>query len=133
MLSARRYSNGFPWPPPGLLVFYPGKQLAVFRYFSVRLRRREGEKRKTPYGGSTRVLGEPAAVLYRLGSIINHWNSRNKKSRGFSATIITTGLAAEKKKQSFAIAIVGLFCGSDSTKRCKNAAEASEASEHEFL
>ena len=65
------------------LAVYPGKQLAVFRYFSVRLRRREGEKRKTPYGGSTRVLGEPAAVLYRLGSIINHWNSRNKKSRGF--------------------------------------------------
>ena len=40
-------------------------------------------KEKTPYGGSTRVLGEPAAVLYRLGSIINHWNSSNKKSRGF--------------------------------------------------
>ena len=29
----------------------------------------------------TRVFGEPAAVLYRLGSIIHHWNSRNKKSR----------------------------------------------------
>ena len=105
----------------------------MFRYFSVRLRRREGEKRKTPYGGSTRVLGEPAAVLYRLGSIINHWNSSNKKSRDFCDTIITTGLAVEKKKQSFDCAIVGLFCGSDATKRCKNAAEASEASEHEFL
>jgi hypothetical protein len=62
--------------------YFPGKQ-HVFRYFSVRLRRREGEKRKTPYGGSTRVLGEPAAVLYRLGSIINHWNLTKKKSRGF--------------------------------------------------
>ena len=78
-------------------------------------------------------MGEPAAVLYRLGSIINHWNSRNKKSRGFFDAIITTERAAEKKKQSFAMAIVGLFCGSDATKRCKNAAEASEASEHEFL
>jgi hypothetical protein len=29
----------------------------------------------------TRVLGEPAAVLYRLGSIINHWNLTKKKSR----------------------------------------------------
>ena len=89
-----------------------GKQ-HVFRYFSVRLRRREGEKRKTPYGGSTRVLGEPAAVLYRLGSIINHWNSRNKKSRGFSATIITTERAAEKEKTSFAMR----DCGSLLRKR----------------
>ena len=46
---------------------------------------REGEKRKTPYGGSTRVLGEPAAILYRLGSIINYGNSRNKKSPGHCA------------------------------------------------
>ena len=112
-------------PPPGLLEFYPGKQ-HVFRYFSVRLRRREGEKRKTPYGGSTRVLGEPAAVLYRLGSIINHWNLTKKKSRGFFDAIITTERAAEKKKQSFEMAIVGLFCGSDATKRCKNTALASE-------
>ena len=61
---------------------FPGKQ-HVFRYFSVRLRRRDVEKRKTPYVGSTRVLGEPAAILYRLklGSIINHWDSRNKKVR----------------------------------------------------
>ena len=49
--------------------------------YTERLSRREGEKRKTPHWGSTRVLGEPAAILYRLGSIINHWNSRNKKSR----------------------------------------------------
>ena len=105
----------------------------MFRCVSVRLRGREGEKTKNPVGLVTRVLGEPAAVLYRLGSIINHWNLTKKKSRGFCDTIITTGLAAEKKKQSFAMAIVGLFCGSDATKRCKNTAEASEASEHEFL
>ena len=102
----------------------------MFRCVSVRLRGREGEKTKNPVGLVTRVLGEPAAVLYRLGSIINHWNSRNKKSRDFLAAIITTERAAEKKNERES---VGLFCGSDSTKRCKNAAEASEASEHEFL
>ena len=83
----------------------------MFRCVSVRLLGREGEKTKNPVGLVTRVLGEPAAVLYRLGSIINHWNSRNKKSRGFSATIITTGLAAEKKKTRLRCEIVGLFCG----------------------
>ena len=32
------------------LAVYPGKQLAVFRYFSVRLRRREGKKeRESPH------------------------------------------------------------------------------------
>ena len=53
----------------------------MFRCVSVRLLGREGEKTKNPVGLVTRVLGEPAAVLYRLGSIINHWNSTKKKSR----------------------------------------------------
>ena len=103
----------------------------MFRYFSVRLRRREGEKRKTPYGGSTRVLGEPAAVLYRLGSIINHWNLTKKKSRDFLAAIITTdyyhrgflryhyyhGACSRKEKNSFAMR----DCGSLLRKRCDEA------------
>jgi len=38
----------------------------VFRCVSVRLRGREGEKTKKPIGLVTRVLGEPAPVLYRL-------------------------------------------------------------------
>ena len=74
-------------------------------------------------------MGEPAAVLYRLGSIINHWNSSKKKSRDFCATILPRGLQPKRKKRRLRCEIVGLFCGSDATKRCKNAAEASEASE----
>ena len=99
------------------LVYFPGKQLAVFRYFSVRLRRREGEKRKTPYGGSTRVLGEPAAVLYRLGSIINHWNSRNKKSRGFFRCHYYHRARCRKEKT----VVCDGDCGSLLRKRCDEA------------
>ena len=42
-------------------------------------------------------MGEPAAVLYRLGSIINHWNSRNKSHVIFAIPLLPRGLQPKRK------------------------------------